>query len=160
MRRTTSRFRYGSSDPLSFFCVPRAIFHERLDRGEPGRRELPIEYANFVIMLVIALGIGVLAVLVSALLGPKKASRAKLMAYESGNDPEHGGVGTGQRFPVHFYLVAMLFIIFDIETVFMIPWAVAFRQLGDMAGLLIIEMLVFMTAHQARIPTAEGMLGT
>ena len=48
-----------------------------------------------------------------------------------------------ERFSVKFYLVAMLFIIFDIETVFMIPWAVAFRQLSDMAGLLIIEMFVF-----------------
>ena len=48
-----------------------------------------------------------------------------------------------ERFSVKFYMVAMLFIIFDIETVFMIPWAVAFRQLGDMAGMLIIEMFVF-----------------
>lgn len=85
------------------------------------------------IMLVIALGIGVLAVLVSALLGPKKASRAKLMAYESGNDPEHGGVGTGQRFPVHFYLVAMLFIVFDIETAFFFPLAVAYQKLVPFA---------------------------
>lgn len=133
MRRTTSRLRYGSSDPLSFFCISRAIFHERFDRGESGRRGLPIEYANFVIMLAIALGIGVLAVLVSALLGPKKASRTKLMAYESGNDPEHGGVGTGQRFPVHFYLVAMLFIVFDIETAFFFPLAVAYQKLVPFA---------------------------
>lgn len=84
-------------------------------------------------MLVIALGIGILAVLVSALLGPKKATRAKLMAYESGNDPEHGGVGTGQRFPVHFYLVAMLFIVFDIETAFFFPLAVAYQKLVPFA---------------------------
>ncbi|GBF05491.1 NADH-ubiquinone/plastoquinone oxidoreductase, chain 3 [Deinococcus aerius] len=85
------------------------------------------------IMLLIALGIGVLAVVVSALLGPKKASRTKLMAYESGNDPEHGGVGTGQRFPVHFYLVAMLFIVFDIETAFFYPLAVAYQKLVPFA---------------------------
>jgi NADH-quinone oxidoreductase subunit A len=48
-----------------------------------------------------------------------------------------------ERFSVKFYLVAMLFIVFDIETVFMIPWAVAFRQLSSMAGLLIVEMFVF-----------------
>ncbi|MPY65238.1 NADH-quinone oxidoreductase subunit A [Deinococcus sp. SDU3-2] len=84
-------------------------------------------------MLVIALGIGVLAVIVSALLGPKKASRTKLMAYESGNDPEHGGVGTGHRFPVHFYLVAMLFIVFDIETAFFFPLAVAYQKLVPFA---------------------------
>lgn len=80
-------------------------------------------------MLIAALGIGIVAVLASALLGPKKGNRIKLMAYESGNDPEHGGVGTGQRFPVHFYLVAMLFIVFDIETAFFYPLAVAYNKL-------------------------------
>jgi NADH-quinone oxidoreductase subunit A len=48
-----------------------------------------------------------------------------------------------ERFSVKFYLVAMLFIIFDIETVFMIPWAVAFHQLRDISGVLIAEMFVF-----------------
>lgn len=97
--------------------------------GVATERRPTIEYANFVIMLLVALGIGIIAVLASALLGPKKASRTKLMAYESGNDPERGGVGTGQRFPVHFYLVAMLFIIFDIETAFFYPLAVAYQKL-------------------------------
>lgn len=97
--------------------------------GVATERRPTIEYANFVIMLLVALGIGIVAVLASALLGPKKASRTKLMAYESGNDPERGGVGTGQRFPVHFYLVAMLFIIFDIETAFFYPLAVAYQKL-------------------------------
>ena len=68
-----------------------------------------IEILNLVIMLLIAAGIGVLAVIVSLLLGPKKPSRAKLMPYESGNDPAGGDAR--QRFPVHFYLVAMLFIL-------------------------------------------------
>ena len=97
--------------------------------GADAERRPTIEYANFVIMLLVALGIGIVAVLASALLGPKKASRTKLMAYESGNDPERGGVGTGQRFPVHFYLVAMLFIVFDIETAFFYPLAVAYQKL-------------------------------
>lgn len=100
-----------------------------MERGADPERRPTIEYANFVIMLLVALGIGIVAVLASAILGPKKASRAKLMAYESGNDPEGGGVGTGQRFPVHFYLVAMLFIIFDIETAFFYPLAVAYQKL-------------------------------
>jgi NADH-quinone oxidoreductase subunit A len=100
-----------------------------VERGADPERRPTIEYANFVIMLLVALGIGIVAVLASALLGPKKASRTKLMAYESGNDPERGGVGTGQRFPVHFYLVAMLFIIFDIETAFFYPLAVAYQKL-------------------------------
>ncbi|GGB67143.1 NADH-quinone oxidoreductase subunit A [Deinococcus soli (ex Cha et al. 2016)] len=100
-----------------------------MEGGADTERRPTIEYANFVIMLLVALGIGIVAVLASALLGPKKASRTKLMAYESGNDPERGGVGTGQRFPVHFYLVAMLFIIFDIETAFFYPLAVAYQKL-------------------------------
>jgi NADH-quinone oxidoreductase subunit A len=81
-------------------------------------------------MLLIALGIGVLAVIVSAILGPKKPSRTKLMAYESGNDPLPGGT---ERFPVHFYLVAMLFIVFDIETAFFYPIATAYQKLGVFA---------------------------
>ena len=84
-------------------------------------------------MLLAALGIGIIAVVASAILGPKKASRTKLMAYESGNDPEHGGVGTSQRFPVHFYLVAMLFIVFDIETAFFYPLAAAYQKLPQFA---------------------------
>lgn len=87
-------------------------------------------YLNALVMLLIALGIGVLAVIVSAILGPKKPSRAKLMAYESGNDPLPGG---HERFPVHFYLVAMLFIVFDIETAFFYPIAVAYKSLGMFA---------------------------
>ncbi len=82
-------------------------------------------------MLLIAAGIGVLAVIVSLLLGPKKPSRAKLMPYESGNDPAGGS--ERQRFPVHFYLVAMLFIVFDIETAFFYPIAVAYQKLGAFA---------------------------
>jgi NADH-quinone oxidoreductase subunit A len=98
------------------------------------------EFLNVIIMLIVAAGIGVLALMVGAILGPKKPSRTKMMAYESGNDP----IGTArERFPVHFYLVAMLFIIFDIETVFMLPWAAAFRQLSGMTGLLVAEMFLF-----------------
>jgi len=98
----------------------------------PTRRkeDQTIPYLHALIMLLIALGIGVLAVIVSLLLGPKKPSRTKLMAYESGNDPLPGGK---ERFPVHFYLVAMLFIIFDIETAFFYPIAVAYGKLGVFA---------------------------
>jgi NADH-quinone oxidoreductase subunit A len=88
------------------------------------------EFLNVFIMFLVAAGIGVLALIVGAVLGPKKPSRAKLMPYESGNDP----IGNArQRFPVHFYLVAMLFIIFDIETAFFYPLAVAYGKLGVFA---------------------------
>ena len=86
------------------------------------------EFLNVIIMLIVAGGIGVLALIVGAVLGPKKPSRTKLMAYESGNDP----IGTArERFPIHFYLVAMLFIVFDIETAFFYPLAVAYGKLGS-----------------------------
>ena len=66
------------------------------------------EYVGTLIYVGVALFIGVAALLVGALLGPKKPGRAKLMPYESGNDP----AGEVKRFPVHFYVVAMLFILF------------------------------------------------
>ena len=74
----------------------------------------------------------------SALLGPHKPTPAKLMPYECGIVPER--IPRGERFPVKFYLVAMLFIVFDIETIFLFPWAVEFRRLG-LFGL--VEMVVF-----------------
>src|SRR5512134_2359718 len=76
----------------------------------------------------------------SALTMRRRPSPVKDQPYESGI-PVLGDAR--ERFSVKFYMVAMLFIIFDIETVFMIPWGVAFRQLAEMSGLLIIEMFVF-----------------
>ena len=87
------------------------------------------EYINILIYLVIAGGIGVVMLLLGAILGPKKPSREKLMPYESGNDP----AGEVHRLPVHFYVVAMLFIIFDVEEAFLWPYAVNAGKLG-MAG--------------------------
>jgi NADH-quinone oxidoreductase subunit A len=79
-----------------------------------------------------------LSLAVSALLRPKRPTPAKLMPYECGIVPERDP--RGDRFPVKFYVIAMLFIIFDIETIFLFPWAITFRELG-LFGLL--EMVVF-----------------
>ncbi len=77
------------------------------------------------LMMFLAAGfIAVAAIAVGALLGPKRATAAKLAAYESGV-PASGTAR--ERFPVHFYLVAVLFIIFDIETAFFFPLAVAYN---------------------------------
>lgn len=75
------------------------------------------------------------------LLGPKKPTRVKLSVYESGVQP----VGDArQRFTIRFDLIAMLFIIFDIEVVFLYPWAVVFKRMSETNGLFIlVEMLVF-----------------
>jgi NADH-quinone oxidoreductase subunit A len=90
------------------------------------------------VLLVVAFVVAnaILMLAASHLLSTYRRTPTKLAPYESGMPV----LGDARE---RFYLVAMLFIIFDIETVFMIPWAVAFRQLGDIAGLLIIEMFVF-----------------
>ncbi len=81
-------------------------------------------YQAIFYMFLAAGFIGVAALAVGAILGPKKATETKLAAYESGV-PASGTAR--ERFPVHFYLVAMLFIIFDIETAFFYPLAVNFK---------------------------------
>jgi NADH-quinone oxidoreductase subunit A len=80
---------------------------------------------------------GIIAIGLGTLFGPKKNTAAKAMPYESGMNPY--GEGT-RRMPVRFYLIAVLFILFDIEVVFFLPWAITFRQLG-LFGL--IEMVIF-----------------
>jgi NADH-quinone oxidoreductase subunit A len=89
-------------------------------------------------LLVVALAFGGAVILLSGLLGPKRPSKIKNMAYECGIDP----VGDARlRFSVKFYVIAMLFILFDIEAIFLFPWAVMFRQL-KIFGL--IEMMAFL----------------
>ena len=75
----------------------------------------------------------------SALVGPKRYNRAKLDSYECGIEPTPQPVGGG-RFPVKYYITAMLFIVFDIEIVFLYPWAVAFDQPEDSE---LVEMVLF-----------------
>jgi NADH-quinone oxidoreductase subunit A len=95
-------------------------------------------YVPVVILAVLSGAFAVLSLMVSALLRPKRPTPAKVAPYESGITPIR--LPKAERFPVKFYVVAMLFIIFDIEAIFLYPWAVAFRQLG-LFGL--VEMVVF-----------------
>jgi NADH-quinone oxidoreductase subunit A len=81
-------------------------------------------------------------VLLSQLVGQRKSTRTKLMPYECGKDP----VGSArERFSVKFYLIAMLFILFDIEVIFLVPWAVVFKSLslGGLSTLAYVEMMLF-----------------
>ena len=96
------------------------------------------DYLPIVVLGVLAFVFAVASLAVSSLLRPHKPNPVKLSAYECGNDPVR--LPGGERFSVRFFVVAMLFIIFDIETIFLFPWAVAFRRLG-LFGL--IEMAVF-----------------
>lgn len=96
------------------------------------------QYLPIVILAALAFLFAVFSLAASALLRPNRPTPAKLAPYECGIEPER--LPTGERFSVKFYVVAMLFIIFDIETIFLFPWAVGFRQLG-LFGL--VEMTVF-----------------
>ena len=97
-------------------------------------------YVPILVMFVLALGFVVVSVVSAALIGPKRYNRAKVDSYECGIEPTPQPVGGG-RFPVKYYITAMLFIIFDIEIVFLYPWAVAFDQMG-LFGL--VEMVLFL----------------
>ncbi|MEY4322696.1 MAG: hypothetical protein RL410_477 [Actinomycetota bacterium] len=88
---------------------------------------------------LLAGGFAVFSVIIASVTGPKRYNRARVDAYECGIEPTPQPVGGG-RFPVKYYLTAMLFIVFDIEIVFLYPWAVAFDQMG-MFGL--VEMVLF-----------------
>jgi len=96
-----------------------------------------LEYVAIALMIVLATLVALIAIGLGILFGPKKESETKSMPYESGMTPY--GEGT-RRMPIRFYLIAVLFILFDIEVVFFLPWAVTFRQL-KIFGL--VEMIVF-----------------
>jgi NADH-quinone oxidoreductase subunit A len=96
-----------------------------------------LEYVAIGLLVVLSTLVALIAIGLGNLFGPKKESVAKSMPYESGMIPY--GEGT-RRMPVRFYLIAVLFILFDIEVVFFLPWAIVFRQLG-LFGL--IEMVIF-----------------
>ncbi len=86
------------------------------------------DYLPIVIMGALAVVFAVASMLASRALRPHRPNPVKLSAYECGVDPVR--LPRGEKFSVKFYVLAMLFIIFDIETIFLFPWAVTFRQLG------------------------------
>jgi NADH-quinone oxidoreductase subunit A len=96
-------------------------------------------YVPIVGLLVLGALFALFSVSIAPIVGPKRYNRAKLEAYECGIEPTPQPIGGG-RFPVRFYLTAMLFIIFDIETIFLYPWAMSFDALGVFG---FVEMLLF-----------------
>lgn len=86
------------------------------------------EYLPILLLLIVSSAFAVGSIAVSSLVGPRRPNPTKLSAYECGNEPL-ADVKTS-RFSVKFYMVAMMFLIFDIETVFLYPWAVVYRSLG------------------------------
>jgi len=87
-----------------------------------------MEYAPIAIMFLVAVGFAVSQILVTTLIGPRKRTAVKLMPYECGKDP----VGSARdKYSIKFYSVAVIFLLFDIEVLFMVPFAVAFKYLLD-----------------------------
>ena len=102
------------------------------------------DYLPILLMFIVAGGFGVGNIVLSQFIGQRKHTRTKMMPYECGKDP----VGTArERFSVKFYLIAMIFILFDIEVIFLVPWAVVFKTLSTpaygMRTLVYVEMMVF-----------------
>src|SRR5262245_2726265 len=102
------------------------------------------DYLPILLMFIVAAGFAVGNVLLSQFVGQRKRTKTKLMPYECGKDP----VGSArERFSVKFYLIAMLFILFDIEVIFLMPWAVVFRTMAAqgpaMRSFVYLEMMVF-----------------
>lgn len=88
----------------------------------------PQAYLPLLILVVVAVGFGAIAIGLPHLLGPSRKNKQKLEPYESGIIPF---MDARRRFPVKYYLVAMLFILFDIEVIFLFPWAAVLRDLRD-----------------------------
>ncbi len=98
------------------------------------------DFIPLFLMMALAAGLAGTLLLAAKWLGPRRPNRIKTAAYESGMDP----VGTAhERYSVKFYLVAMIFIVFDVEVVFMYPWAVSFQEfLASGAGLGVMVAII------------------
>jgi NADH-quinone oxidoreductase subunit A len=104
-------------------------------------------YMPIAVLFALAAAFAVFSVVVGSFIGPRRYNTAKMAAYESGIEPEP--LEGGRRFPVKFYLTAMLFIVFDIEIIFLYPWAVLFGQETNTEGatsvvFLLLEMGLFL----------------
>ncbi len=100
---------------------------------------MAIDYLPLLILIVLAAGFAAIALGVPALLGPKEENKQKLEPYESGIIPF---ADARRRFPVKYYLVAMLFLIFDIEVIFLYPWAAVLQDLRLFALIAMAPFLV------------------
>ena len=96
-------------------------------------------YLPLVLLFALAAGFALFSVVSAPYIGPRRYNSAKLDSYECGIEPTPQALGGG-RFPVKYYITAMLFIVFDIEIVFLYPWAVANDALGVFG---LVEMVVF-----------------
>lgn len=104
--------------------------------NEPGL----IDYAPIALMLLVALGFVGVTMVATHLLGPKRKTKTKLESFECGIEPQGNARAP---FNIKYFLVALLFVLFDIEVIFMYPWAVNFKELGTEG---FVEMIIFIVA--------------
>lgn len=97
------------------------------------------DYAPIAVLLILSVAVGFLILFMSRIFGPFRPNQRKLAPYESGMQPYGPAI---RRIPVHFYRVAVLFILFDIEVIFFLPWAVIFRDL-ELYGLVMMGVFFF-----------------
>ncbi len=101
-------------------------------------QSVPVDFLPIIFQVIVALGFVVMTLIATHFLGPRRKTKDKLETFEAGIKT----IGNArQPFSIKYFLVAILFVLFDIEVIFMYPWAVNFRDLG-MTGM--IEMFVFM----------------
>lgn len=100
-------------------------------------------YLPVIVTIGVGIGFGLVMLKLYEFLGPKRPSREKLTTYESGMQPFKSA---RERYSVKFYLVAMLFILFDIEIIFMYPWAVEFKALGAQGYIAMILFMIMLFA--------------
>ena len=105
-------------------------------------------YTPVLALALLAAGFAVFSVIMSSLVGPKRYNRARLDAYECGIEPTPQPIGGG-RVPVKYYTVAMTFIIFDIEIMFLVPWAVYFDELRWFGLIAVVLFLLNVTIAYA-----------
>jgi NADH-quinone oxidoreductase subunit A len=108
-------------------------------RDDRTRTRVLAEYLPTLLFLIVATGIGIALIVIGNVLGPKRPTAEKLSPYECGFAAFEDA---RMRFDVRYYLVAILFIVFDLEIAFVFPWAVVFRELGVFG---LVEMGVFLT---------------
>lgn len=99
---------------------------------------MPRNYVPIFLFVAVTLAIPVVTLLIAKAVRPEYPSKAKLMPYECGVDPVGGSRG---RYTVRFYIIAILFVVFDVETIFLFPWAVQFKLLGLFG---FVEMMIFL----------------
>ena len=113
-------------------------------------------YAPILILGLLAFGFAAFSVVTASITGPKRYNRARVDSYECGIEPTPQPVGGG-RFPVKYYLTAMLYIIFDIEIVFLYPWAVAFDRLALFGLIEMVLVIVTVLVVYAYVWRRRGL---